>query len=263
MRPGPARDELIRALLPRVRRIAASFVRAAGMRASLADDIYSAGLEGLVRGVDAFDPRRGVPAGAFVEHRIAGAIKDLLRGEDHLTRTERRRARETGFEPREHPIRLDDDSTVDLHEVLPSPQVEDPEEAAARRRAVAAVERAARALPPRSREVLRLYYSEDVTQKQIAERLGLTETRICQLLRAAHEALREALEQPPMGRSPQAPYSRLGRPVAPPPASRQRVPRPRRLGAVSDETREALRRSSEERRARRVAKWRSWADGGR
>lgn len=263
MAPGSARDDLIRALIPRVSRITARFIRLGGQRASLADDIYSAGLEGLVRGVDRFDPARGVPVGAYVERRITGAIQDLLREEDHLSRDERRRARETGIETRPYPLRLDDDSAADLHDVLPNARADDPEDVAARRRAVVVFERAARALPARTREILRLYYSESLSQKEIGARLGVTETRICQLMREAHKAIREALGQPAAGRSPQAPYSRRPLTVAPPIPAIHRVRRPARPGAVSEETREALRRSAEERRDRRAAKWRAWAEGRR
>jgi len=254
MRPGPERDELILSWLRLATKIANRHILAArGARQAHADDIRAAALEGLVRAAHGYDPSRGVPFASYARRRVDGAVLDWLRENDHLSRAERRRAREDGVEPREHPIRLDDDSSADLHEVLANPRAEDPEEAAARRRAVAAVERAALALPPRSQEILRLYYSEDLTQDQIAHRFGVVETRICQLMRAAHGALREALGQPPADRSPQAPYSRVGRPVASPAAPLQRARRPTRLDGVSDETREALRRSADERRARRLA----------
>lgn len=214
MPPPAERDDLIRALMPRVSRIAARFIRQAGIRAAMADDIHSAGLEGLVRGVDAFQPGRGVPPGTYVDRRIAGAIMDLLRAEDHLSRADRRRARAARAEPRDdYPLRLDDTAAVDLYSVIRDARAEDPEEVATSRRAVAALEREARALAPRTREVLHMYYTDGITQKQIGLHFGLTEPRICQILREAHGHLRTALGVPPAGRASRAPYSRRPRPA--------------------------------------------------
>jgi RNA polymerase sigma factor for flagellar operon FliA len=51
-------------------------------------------------------------------------------------------------------------------------------------------------LPPRLAEVVHLYYDEGLMQREIGDRLGVTEARVCQLLRGAVEALRERVTQP-------------------------------------------------------------------
>lgn len=196
---GPSRDDLIRLLLPCVRRIANWHIRRAKFRSTMADDIYSAGLEGLVRGVDRYDPQRGEPK-RFVERRIEGEIVDYLRSQDHLTRHFRDMAKASGIEPWSAPISLsapimishvDRDRT--LADVLRDECQESPEATAARREQVDAVERAARALPPRTRDILRRYYSDEANMVEIAEVYGLTESRVCQLLHEAHARIREAL----------------------------------------------------------------------
>ena len=49
------------------------------------------------------------------------------------------------------------------------------------------------ALPEREQTVLRQYYFEELTLKQIAERLGVTESRICQIHTQATRKLRQSL----------------------------------------------------------------------
>jgi RNA polymerase sigma-B factor len=48
-----------------------------------------------------------------------------------------------------------------------------------------------RALPPRDRLVLRLRFVEDLTQSEIAERIGVSQMHVSRLIRAALEQLRD------------------------------------------------------------------------
>ena len=57
------------------------------------DDLVGAGTIGLIQAVDRFQPSRGLQFGTYARHRIRGAMLDFLRGEDPLSRTERRRIR--------------------------------------------------------------------------------------------------------------------------------------------------------------------------
>lgn len=50
---------------------------------------------------------------------------------------------------------------------------------------------ALRALPPRQRAILRLRFHEDMTQTEIAERLGMSQMHVSRLLRQSLERLRE------------------------------------------------------------------------
>jgi RNA polymerase sigma-B factor len=59
----------------------------------------------------------------------------------------------------------------------------------------ATLERLLRALTDRQREILRLRFSEDLTQSEIGERLGLSQMQISRLLRQAIGRLRETAER--------------------------------------------------------------------
>src|SRR5437868_2108151 len=59
------------------------------------DDLVSAGMVGLIQAVDRFDTSRGPKFKTYAQHRIHGAMLDFLRDEDPLSRTERRRVRES------------------------------------------------------------------------------------------------------------------------------------------------------------------------
>jgi RNA polymerase sigma-B factor len=51
-----------------------------------------------------------------------------------------------------------------------------------------------RALPPRDRLVLRLRFVEDLTQSEIAERIGVSQMHVSRLIRKALEQLRENID---------------------------------------------------------------------
>jgi RNA polymerase sigma factor for flagellar operon FliA len=196
MQPGRARDDLIRSLLPSVRRIAARALRTNRAWLSIADDIYSAGLEGLVRGSARYDPSKGKPR-PYIERRIEGSIKDYLRSNDHLTRHFRSKAKATGVEKWSPPTSLDIETITgrSLRDVIPDGAAS-PEEAAERRDVVELVERATRLLSMRTQMFLGLYYAEEMTMRQIGEAVGLTESRVCQVIHEAHALIRAACDAP-------------------------------------------------------------------
>ncbi len=185
----PSRDDLIRDGIRLARIIAGRYARRSPMRRALADDIHSAGLEGMLRAVNKFDPARGVPFRAFAEPRIYGAILDFMRKEDHLTRYFRAKAKETGVGPWEAPLRIDELGAIEPSDLA----AVDPFDHAARREMAAKIERAAAELPPRILRALTLRYRDDMTLKAIGEAMGFNESRACQVIGEAHAALRDAL----------------------------------------------------------------------
>ncbi len=70
---------------------------------------------------------------------------------------------------------------------------ESPFDVCARHERSALVAQALDVLPERERQIIALYYQDDLTQKQIGVRLCLSEARVCQLRYAALHRLRKAL----------------------------------------------------------------------
>ena len=184
------------------------------------DDLWAAGALGLLEAARRFDAARDVKFETFAEHRVRGAMLDELRRMDHLPRRLRaetgrveaaraRLAQASGREPEPHELAEDLGKSVDevcelLHLMLPPLQAEemlltagsdgadDALSAAERRRTLAA---AIAALPERLRVLLALHYDEELTYREIAKVLGVSEPRVCQLHAEAVKKLRAALAE--------------------------------------------------------------------
>lgn len=194
------------------------------------DDLYSAGVIGLIDAVERYDPSRGVAFTTFAEMRVRGAILDNLRSLDWASRTVRRRAREVqnaygqieklkGAPATEEEVALHLRMPLkELHNVLreisglnitdldeqdektglslmdtiydtgASP-FEVYEESERRHLLTEAIEK----LPERERQVIALYYVEELNMKEIGAVLGITESRVSQLRTQAVVRLRANL----------------------------------------------------------------------
>ncbi len=196
------------------------------------DDVYAAGILGLQRAVESFDPDRGVKFETYAAPRVHGAILDSLRRSDWVPRSVRRRHRQldsarqtlashlgrqpTDAEMADHLDMAPDDyhhfacraepiQTASLDNTVPGGQEgheatwgdliapEDdtgPDRAALREDLKVML---ARHLSRKERLVLVLYYYEEMTMKEIAAALDLSETRICQIHAAVIERLRDSM----------------------------------------------------------------------
>lgn len=224
------REEKILQHMPLVRAIAARVRESLPVQIEL-DDLVHAGVLGLFDAVDKYDSSKNVVFHLYAKHRIRGAILDSLRQLDWASRDLRKRfksfesatqqeAQRLGRSPTEEEIagaigitpNLFRKQKGELHQAgmnaIAPHKVEKPEvafveatEAAERQpdRLLAhrelrdAIDSSLDQLPPRYRMVIELYYRKEHTMKQIGARLGVNESRVSQIHKAALEKLAVAL----------------------------------------------------------------------
>ncbi len=218
-------DEAVRKYAPMVLRV----VRQVSERMPSSVDreyLFSAGMVGLLDALAKYDSKRGIAFEAYARIRVKGAVLDELRSLDHLTRSMRRRSRSVRESRNElektngEPVSDSDVAAatgLTLEEVQNSrsrrapPEVIDPNAldtlalSALWQQPVSAVDnmeweehvrmlsRALAELPERNRLVIGLYYEAELTLQEIGEVLGVTQSRISQILRKTVEMLREKL----------------------------------------------------------------------
>ena len=147
------------------------------------DDLVSAGTVGLIQAVDRFDSSRGRKFKTYAQHRIHGAMLDFLREEDPLSRTERRRVRESAENLGPATVSLD---AIQLHRLAA------PAQPAFTTRLD--VREARRSLSPRENRVIALLYDLDRQNREVATDLRVNESRISQIKHRAISKLRLRLE---------------------------------------------------------------------
>ncbi|HKC29365.1 MAG TPA: sigma-70 family RNA polymerase sigma factor [Jatrophihabitans sp.] len=219
-------DELIRAHLPLVRHLVNELVQRIPTHVNR-DDLVSAGMVALVTSARGFDGSRGVPFGRFASIRIRGALTDELRTMDWASRAVRSRAREaesvrTILANRlgrsadrqevaaEMGVRVDELDAIDadVHRAallslqsltpdetadrLPS-TIDGPEHLLVRREQLGMLRDAIDELPERLRTVVEEYFFAQRKMADIADDLGVTESRVSQMRSEALTLLRAGL----------------------------------------------------------------------
>ena len=167
-----ARRLLIERHLPLVLSIARRYAGAEPL-----EDLAQVGAIGLIKAADRFDVARGVAFGAYAAPFIAGEIRHHLRDRCAPVRVPRRLQAQG--------VRV---TAVEL-EQADGPQP-DSMGAAHDRVALGA---ALRSLHPNERRVVQLRYLEDLSQAQIARRIGLSQVHVSRTLRTALMRLQEQL----------------------------------------------------------------------
>ena len=190
------------------------------------DDLLSSGFFGLLDAVERYDPERQIKFETYACVRIRGAMLDYLRAKDWMPVATRQRIRkfsdaigklttELGREPTEEELQdamgmsekeyralqgqLSMATVVPLDDYLSTETPEqDTTNPSARLEAEDLVERltlrqAIDTLPEKERIVVALYYNDELTLKEIANILHLTEARISQLHTKAVFRLRGSL----------------------------------------------------------------------
>jgi RNA polymerase sigma factor for flagellar operon FliA len=214
---GRISDEQIAELLPMVHRIAGRVVTYLKPPLTF-EDMVSAGTVGLVRAARDFDPSHQAEFKTYAYIRIKGAILDELRGWSFMPENLRKRintarqlSREitdrTGTPPTDNELAaklgisveelyetfekaraqhfisldgFDEDSPV-LSNILTSSHPVAPEDKIEREELIEKLTQAIRQLSERNRQVILLYYYQQLTMKQIAQILEITESRVSQL----------------------------------------------------------------------------------
>ena len=196
-----------------------------------ADDLVGAGSLALVQAARTFDPALGVPFARFAGTRIRGAMIDHMRQRDWATRSVRSRARSLAAAAEEltkalHRVPSDTELAAaagmteqEVREVLQGTDratllsldplaageeglgagIQDrapgPEEALVAAERLGYLRDAIAELPERARRVVTGYYLEDRQLTEIAEELGVTQSRASQLRSEGLDLLREALSK--------------------------------------------------------------------
>jgi RNA polymerase sigma-B factor len=225
-----ARDELIQRFLPLARKLARRYVQSSEPY----EDLVQVASLGLVKAVERFDPDRGFAFSSFAVPTIVGELKRYFRDTAwalHVDRGAQERARKISDAQQKLSSRTGRMPTVDelaqylemsQEEVLDGLQTaeaygavsldapvsgEDEEESSRLDSIGEADERlelvndhatifaAARHLPTREREILYLRFGEDLTQSEIAERVGVSQMQVSRLLRRSLHRLRELTEE--------------------------------------------------------------------
>jgi len=190
------------------------------------DELESAAMLGLAQAARSYDPNRGIAFERHASNRIRGALLDELRGADWASRSVRARARrmqqtadeltvELGREPTREQLaaqlgvdpkaleRLEDDvhrATVLNYDSIVQQGAEDllpageqPEAVLLDRERRAYLMDAVLALPERLRQVVIGYFFDEQPMHRIADRLGVTESRVSQLRTEALALIRDGL----------------------------------------------------------------------
>jgi RNA polymerase sigma factor for flagellar operon FliA len=226
------RDRLIEQYLPLVHYVVARLP--VTMPATLdRDDFFSVGVLGLMQAAANFDPTRGASFKTFAYTAIRGAILDEIRKHDPVPRNRRDRLRKLdrleadlrnqldreptldeladalGVLPQEldddlmarhtgRILSLDEPSGEDAAETrmatLANQDAIDPSLRAGSREDLERLTKAISELPETERNVVVLYFHEQLFLKEIGQILGVTESRVSQILSRSVERLRTRLK---------------------------------------------------------------------
>ncbi len=199
---------------PLVRRLVARYRRSGAE----AEDLFQVGSEALVGAAHRFDPGRGLFE-RFAARTISGTLKKHFRDLGWAVKPPRRlqeavlemqsSEQELGQRLGRAPTSAELASEIgwstdevararQAAQVYDAQPIDDLERhpgfidaAVARAAGWAIVDLAMGALPEREREIVRLRYFEDLSQRQIAERMGVSQMHVSRLLRASIEEMRQ------------------------------------------------------------------------
>ncbi|MCI9026528.1 MAG: FliA/WhiG family RNA polymerase sigma factor [Lawsonibacter sp.] len=217
---------LVKSIALQVRGVYSSFAQV--------DDIVNEGLLTLAGAVDKFDPNKGIKFETYVSKRIRGAVIDLARRQDWVPRSVRRKARdidqasselfsELGRYPTDGEMAerlgvsqdqyqedlanssmcnvLSLDALFEDREQTGGAEVADgacesrPEDSMLRQEMLEMLTRAIESLRENEQTVISLYYHKNLSMKEIAQVMEVSEPRISQLHSRAIQKLKLYMNQ--------------------------------------------------------------------
>ena len=225
------RDRVVLEHLPLVKAIAVRVHENLPVHVDL-DDLIHAGILGLFDAANKYNPEKQVVFSSYAKHRIKGAILDSLRQLDWASRDMRRRHKQVEAATRDLASTLQRAPTeaeiadklgmgvdrwrtmmLDLRNVglisastrsnenddLPAPDFPSnpetqPDSICAREQLRSVLTVAMKTLPERYQKVVVLYYTNEMTMKEIGGVLGINESRVSQIHKSALEKMQTALQ---------------------------------------------------------------------
>ncbi len=225
------RDQVVLEHLPLVKAIAVRVHENLPVHVDL-DDLVHAGILGLFDAASKFNPEKQVAFSSYAKHRIKGAILDSLQQLDWASRDMRRRHKQLEAATRDLASKLQRNPTeaeiaeklgmdaerwrtmmLDLRNVglisastranenedLPAPDFPSkpethPDSICAHEQLRGVLGVAIKTLPERYQKVVSLYYSGEMTMKEIGGMLGINESRVSQIHKSALEKMQVVLE---------------------------------------------------------------------
>lgn len=231
--PAETRDRLVIEHVALVKTLAQRLAQRLPSQVEVSD-LMSVGVLGLIDAAGRYKPTLGVPFDAFARRRVQGAMLDSLRDLDWAPRSLRRLRRDVDSailslrrklarEPEEHEIATEMGVTLAEYEKtveqlrsleigairsLDAPSEDgtsriemcvDPSEGVVtqleRKELRVHLAQAIQQLPERERQILSLYYEEELTLAEIGQVIGVGESRVSQLRSLALSRLRTLLRQ--------------------------------------------------------------------
>ena len=224
------RDEMILEFYPVVQIIARRMAKRLPDTVDV-EELISVGMLGLIDAVDRYDSSRGVPLKAYAEIRVKGAMLDVLRQNDWVPRSVRRKnqriertrqdlAQRLGRPPSRKEMaaklgltidtfdRLSRDGQLQKLLSLDAPVIQDgsplidlvesghhsAEDSMSRAQLDKAINEAITELSEKERAALSMSYLEGYTLREIGGMMGVSESRVCQIRSRAVRRIRRSIQ---------------------------------------------------------------------
>ena len=225
------RDRIVLDHLPLVKAIAVRVHENLPVHVDV-DDLFHAGVLGLFDAATKYNPDKKVAFSAYAKHRIKGAILDSLRQLDWASRDQRKRQKQIenttrdltaklGRTPMESEVaasmgydqnkwrrvsmemrmvglfsastRPASDQNSNVTPEFPARPDSQPDRICEHEQLRSTLARAVQTLPERYQKVVFLYYTNEMTMKEIGDMLGVNESRVSQIHKSALAKMAGAL----------------------------------------------------------------------